>query len=576
MSYRTRIGSCAPLLLAVMSVPACTGIMSSPSGPSGPGFQSSDPAGVSADPASEAVSSPLDLRDPAFAGEDSAGGGMPLRGLTRAEYNNTVAALLGDTSAIANTWSAETPGPNGFLAPRPVSNKEVSEYMDGAQDLADRFKAKLDDSVLGCSVSTAGEEVCAKSFITSFGRKAFRRPLVNEEVTDYVGLWKMARTTSELSFQDSMGLVVEAMLQSPSFLYHWELGPKAPSLDGDGDGKLVALSSYELAARLSYFLTQAPPDAKLAGAADSGAILDLAQLNAHADRLMESGKAKALFQDFIAQLLNVTDFSFSEDSTMRAMDQSRRAFVEQNVWSASGSPDDLFLSSEFFVNGQVAGIYGLTGVKGDELVKISMDQNQRFGLLTHADFLAKTGHGNDSLAPRRGRAVWQNLLCGAIPNGLPAVPPEIPRDPTQTMREHFEKKVAPLVCARACHATLDPAGFAFENYGGPVWRDTDPTSGKPINSAATLKLPFGDLLTYKGPRDFVEGLAGSEELKQCLTRQMFRLAIGRSEAKGDLSGIKAVYDKYTSEALDIKALAVAVVSAKAFTHRRLNEGEVAQ
>jgi hypothetical protein len=258
------------------------------------------------------------------------------------------------------------------------------------------------------------------------------------------------------------------------------------------------------------------------------------------------------------------------------MDRARRAFVERVVWTGGGTPREFLLDSGFYVNAALAPIYGVTGVKGDTLQAMTMNSAQRFGLLTHADFLAKTGKGNDSMPPRRGRAIWQNLLCGDIPMGLPPVPPEIMRDPMDTTHEHFQKKVEPIACASACHAILDNAGYAFENFGGPVWRDKDPNNGKPIDATGSLKMPFGGTLTYAGPRPFVEGVAASEELKQCLTRQFFRMAVGRDETVADEAALKAAYDAFEGAREDVKALALAVVSAKGFSSRRINPGEVAQ
>ncbi len=556
----------ALLLLGFCASAGCTATID---GPLGAILNDGDPtASGPADPAPPTV----DLRDPA-ASPDTVGGGMPLRSLTRVEYNNTVAALLGDTSAPALPWSAEIRGENGFLQPRPISDKEISEYVDASTALANQFKKRLDDTTLGCNLESAGEEACATSFVRSFGRKAFRRPLAESEASDLMGLWTTLRQTHTLSFEDAIGLVVEAMLQSPSFMYHWELGLELPHADADGR---VSLTSYELAARLSYFLTQSPPDETLAAAADSGAVLQPSELQAQAERLMATDQAQALFQDFIAQLLNVSDFGASNDPLQQAMDSSRRAFVDQAVWSGGATPQELLLGSSFFLNEELAKVYGVAGVSGQALVPVAMDPAQRFGLLTHADYLAKTGAGNDSLPPRRGRAIWENLLCGSIPAGVPAVPPEITHDPNDTTREHFEKKVETLACASACHAILDYAGFAFENYGGPEWRDTDPRNGKPINASGLLTLPFGGKLSYTGPRDFTEGLVASEELQQCLARQMFRLAVGRVDTKGDIGGQRVVYETFKAAALDLKALAVSVVSAKAFSTRLLNEGEVSK
>jgi hypothetical protein len=159
---------------------------------------------------------------------------------------------------------------------------------------------------------------------------------------------------------------------------------------------------------------------------------------------------------------------------------------------------------------------------------------------------------------------------------VPPVPPEIERDPGQTMREHFEKKIQPVPCATACHGIVDRAGFAFENYAGPVWRDRDAANGKPIDATGSLKLPFGETLDYTGPRSFVEGLARSEEVRQCLVRQVLRLATGATETAAEEGSLRALYEAFRAGGEDVKGLVTAIVGTKAFTHRRLNPGELAQ
>lgn len=540
-----------------------------PGRPSQPGTGSQPGSPPASPPEAPAVA---DLRM-IKAGALDEGGSLSLRGLTRAEYNNTIAALLGDSSAPALRWGAEIKGSGGFLEPRPVSSKEIHEYMDAAAAVVERARGSL-SKLMSCDPAQTGEDACAAAFVKAFGRRAFRRPLLPEEEADYVGLWTTIRKTHGLSSEDATALVTEAMLQSPSFMYHWQLGPRAPHREGNGSA--VRLTGHELAARLSYFLTQSPPDEALSAAADSGAILDPAELKAHATRLMASSKAKELLQDFVAQILDVSEYALSEDATHKALDRGRRAFVERVLWEGKATPSQLLLDPEFHVNETVAGIYGVTGVKGDAMVAKTIDAAKRFGVLTHADFLIKTSAGNESLAPKRGKEIWERVLCGELPSAVPPLPPDIMRDTADTMREHFEKKIEPLPCARACHQIVDNAGFAFENYAGPVWRDQDAGNGKTINARGVLTLPFGGSLAYDGPRQFVEGLARSEEVRQCFVRQMFRLANGRTESGADAGSLRKAYDAFQGAGEDLKALAVAVVGTKAFSHRRLNEGEIAR
>jgi hypothetical protein len=251
------------------------------------------------------------------------GSSLRLRGLTRDEYDNTLAAILGDTSKPARRFGEEVKGDSGFLEPRPVSGKEVTDFTEAAGAIATRAKSQF-ARLSACDVASKGEDACVRSFVASFGRKAFRRPLLAEEEADYTGLFATVRKTHGQSLEDSVGLVIEAMLQSPSFLYHWQLGPRGPK---GAQGGVVALTRHEVAARLSYFLTQSPPDDLLSAAADAGALDDEA-LQGHATRLLATPKAREPFQDFIAQMLDLTALKGSGDASSEALDNARRAFVE--------------------------------------------------------------------------------------------------------------------------------------------------------------------------------------------------------------------------------------------------------
>jgi Protein of unknown function (DUF1592)/Protein of unknown function (DUF1595)/Protein of unknown function (DUF1588)/Protein of unknown function (DUF1585)/Protein of unknown function (DUF1587) len=496
---------------------------------------------------------------------------LGLRGLTRAEYDNTVSAMLGEPASLTGTWGDEIGDAGGFPTARPASALEVQAYFDAAEAVAARVKSAF-KRVWACDTTSQGESACAEQFVKRFGRAAFRRPVLDSELQSFTGLFQTARSTHSLALEDSAALVAEAISQSPSFMYHWELGPQRPLAGADGK---VTLTAYEAAARLSYFLTQAPPDAQLAADADSGKTLDSQVLTGHAARLLGGATTAQLFELLVAKMLHLRNDSKGVNGLDASLLESRHRFIGSTLGNMGGSIQALLLSSDYYVNAQLAPLYGIDGVDGDTLVKKAMDPEQRMGILTHADYLKYTGKADDSLPPRRGEKLLLEFLCQATP-APPLIPTDLVREPGQTQREFFANVVEQKPCAMACHATIDPLGYAFEHFGGSAWRDVDPASQKPINSTGSVTLPFGQVVHYEGAPDLVQAIAGSEEYRQCMTRQVFRMATGRAEAGYDVDSLKSALTAQRAAHDDLHATLVDVTGSEAFRFRRLNEGELAR
>ena len=176
---------------------------------------------------------------------------MPLRRLNHREFNNTVRDLLGVTSNPADSFPLDVDGGFAFHRAGLVSTLDASVLRDAAEAMVKTLDiAKL----LTCSPS-GGEDACAATFIKDFGAKAYRRPVSAEETTRLTALFKAARTTLMLDFNESIRVVVEAIVQSPGFLYRWELGNTAATLEG----AVAKLTPYEVASRLSYFFWRSMP-----------------------------------------------------------------------------------------------------------------------------------------------------------------------------------------------------------------------------------------------------------------------------------------------------------------------------
>ena len=87
------------------------------------------------------------------------------------------------------------------------------------QDRARRGRA-ANPALAACN-NGEGESACAQRFAASFGTRAFRRPLDDSEVANLMNLFDQGRL---VDFNTGIGLMVQALLQSPSFLFRSEFG----------------------------------------------------------------------------------------------------------------------------------------------------------------------------------------------------------------------------------------------------------------------------------------------------------------------------------------------------------------
>ena len=432
-----------------------------------------------------------------------------MRRLTYREYDHMMTQLLGDTTSPAsgaNGWSPDEPADTGFVSPNSVASYHVVEYNQTASALVDRaIKAlaagqKTGKFVLptGCTAPTAAQETsCATKFITAFGLQAYRRPVAADEQADLMTLFSAVRTTAGLSFIDSIGALAKAMLQSPNFLYHWELGPTKPALGSDS---LLPLTPWQVASRLASTLWESMPDDALFTAAQNGALSTPAQVAAQVNRMLADPQAAQSLYSFHLQWLfdmgfHVTDLAAVTAKPNSPLTDAAAAGLQteftQFISSVYAPPGDgtlnaLYTAPYAFVNKDLAAIYGVAG-PATGFAKVNLDPTQRAGIFTQVAFLAGI---EDTVADNpiyRGLSIYTKALCGKIA-GPPANVPAVNFTPGGTTRQAYDAHGL-AACAKSCHALFDPPGFAFENYDGAGrYRTTD--GNRPVDATGTFPSPI--------------------------------------------------------------------------------------
>jgi len=229
----------------------------------------------------------------------------PLSLLTRAQYDATISDLLGDDSQPSATFPAENEV-SGYTNNTEVHIANpllVEQFMAAAEGIASRAVAAKLDTLAPCAGSSAAERnSCGASFVTSFGKRAFRRPLNQDEALSFKTLF--AGLNASRGYSAAVELTMQAILQSPQFLYRMD-SLRPPTFETGA----VALDTYQIASRLSYFLTNSMPDAQLMAAADASAAFSAAEIEIQARRLLETSRAKAMVREFNQQWLQLDQLS---------------------------------------------------------------------------------------------------------------------------------------------------------------------------------------------------------------------------------------------------------------------------
>ena len=407
----------------------------------------------------------------------------------------------------------------------------------------------------------------AEASLSSFARRAFRRPVKGEEVARLLKLYDIAEKQGE-PYELAMKLPLKAILVSPHFLFRVEDDPK-------GNEESRTLNEYELAARLSYFLWATMPDEELMRLAEKGDLRN--QLPSQVRRMLKDAKSTALTDNFAGQWLMLRTLrGLTPDAgTYRDWDEPlRQAMVRetelffQHIVGEDRSVLEFLDANYTFVNDRLARHYGLANVRGSDFRKVTFEDARRGGILTQASVLTVTSNPTRTSPVKRGKWVLENLL-----GYTPPPPPDIPEladkgELKGTLRQQMEQHRANPSCA-GCHSKLDPLGFALENFDGVgKWRDTD--NKQKIDSSGVL--PNGE--KFNGPGEMRKILlARADEFRRCLAEKLLTYSLGRGMEYYDKCILDDTVVKLKAGGDRFSALILLVVQSEPFQKRRGKRSE---
>lgn len=519
------------LLLLTAGITACQGVIGAPTQDAPPGGIPPPPSPIASpgtSPRPSATPSPSAMPTDPCAGTTVALADLPLRRLSSAQYTATVRDLLGDP---------------GFAAPldddaQVITERGVRQLRDAAEQAIAR-KAEWSRDVFPCDTAGPRDEACVRELITDFGGRAFRRPVTPEE---HAGLMDVYRATvADLTFAESLEVVVEVILQSPQLVY----------VD-DGDGTRAPgtypLDGFSIASRLSYFLWGTMPDDLLFQAAAAGRLIEPAGLRAEAERMLADPRAAKTIERFVWRWLQLDggrlhhaledaikdDALFPEygPALQAAMRTELEAFVRRVVLTEGGTFQDLLESRWAYVNAELAELYGVAnGPSGQDWAWVELPATERAGILTRAAFLTVFASAKVQSPIRRGVFVIEELLCGELgdpppnANDVPVVGGTV-EGVVRTVRQDVEARTSGDTCA-GCHSVINPTGFAFERFDAiGRHRTTELGTRLPIDSSGALRGSDVDG-PVAGALELSRKLGSSRVAQACFARRWASAALGQ-------------------------------------------------
>ena len=393
-----------------------------------------------------------------------------------------------------------------------------------------------------------------EGFVTTFGRRAFRRPLATAEIDRYLSLYdRRAELTESGTFAESAQLIIEAFLSSPFFLARVERSTEFV-------GNRIPLDPYEVASRLSFALWNSMPDDELLDEAERGGLRDESSVRAEAERMLRDPRAAPMVRSFHRRWLGMegsTAGTWSEISrdpqkfpdfgvdTATALVEETLRFAEHVTLERRGDFSDLLTAPIGFVDRNLAPFYGLDPSQYDDtLSRVELPSDRRAGLLTRIGFL--TSHAlYDRTSPiLRGAFVVRHVLCrelGDPPPDAESAPLPEPDPTLLTTRDRVAQQTSPPQCA-GCHETqINPPGFGFETYDAVgAWRDTD--NGGPVDASGTFALD-GVSVDFRDGVELSAAIAASQEGRLCYTRHWVEFFSEHEAAEVDECVVSTLADR---------------------------------
>jgi len=474
------------------------------------------------------------------------------------QYTNSVRDLLGLDSA-----------PNlGTLGGQSTYAFFADDSLSVDPQLAYNMNTMLGQTLAGISIPNlvacqAGEAEadCAKRFAQSFGQRAFRRPVDASEVDRLMTVYGVGR---QQDFNTGVSLMVQALLQSPSFIFRSELVTNVDPNTGMG-----TLDGYAVATQLAYTFLNSTPDQPLLDAAANGSLNSQAGVARQVDRLLQLPATRANIDGITLGWFNVRQlYAKQKDISLLAplaptsatvgglittiqndLISSATMFVDDLFWNANGKVIDLLTSDKLFVNQRLATLFGLPfdGASPEDFVGVSAASQNRAGMLTQPGVLWAVSDVASTSIVHRGIGIHDNVICGdpiPFPAGLisdPAIAAALAARPTEIEKSDYRLNENP-VCT-GCHGNIDPYGRVLEGFD-PVGNVRTMADGLPVDSSADFSRAAPLSGTLNGPVELAQAIIKDKQFIGCAAQMISSYTIGRQIHLNATCEVQAVRKRF--------------------------------
>ena len=426
-------------------------------------------------------------------------------------------------------------------------------------------------AIFSCQPATVSEERdCATVILSRLARRAYRRPVSANDVSTLLSFFDRGRENGG-SFDRGIQLALERLLVDPDFLLRIERDPD--SIEAE---RPYQLSDMEIASRLSFFLWGSLPDDLLLDVAERGHLTDPVQLEAQVRRMLDDPRSRSLVDDFAVQWLHLRNledvkgdpvpFPDFDDNLVDAFYEETTRFLSSTL-REDRSILDLLDADYTFVNERLARHYGIQGIYGSRFRKVIVpNREQRGGLLGHGGLLAISSYPTRTSPVLRGKWLLDTIFGAPAPTppaDVPSLPERGEGGNTTSVRDRLERHRQAPACA-ACHATIDPPGFALENFDGlGAWRNVD-EFGNPIDATATM--PNGvEVQGMAGLRTLL--LQQPEQFAATVTEKLLSYALGRALMYYDKPTVRTIVHDAATDDYRWSSLVLGIVKSPAFLTR---------
>jgi hypothetical protein len=393
-----------------------------------------------------------------------------------------------------------------------------------------------------CGASESPSD-CAQRFAQSFGVRAFRRPVDASEVQALMTVYGVG---SQQDFNTGISLMIQALLQSPSFIFRSEVGAK-PNSTG-----VAQLSPYEVATQLAYTFFDSTPDQPLLDAAANGSLGTAGGVSTQIDRLLQLPAVQSNIDRITLNWFNVNQlYAKQKDISLlgplnptndnlatlttnlqNELITGTNLFVDDLYWHGSGKVVDLLTSTTMFVNQDLATLYGLpfTGSSPDDYVSVDASAQGRAGMLTQPGLIWALSDVASTSIVHRGIGIHDNVICAdpiVFPSNIlndPNIVAALAARPTEIEKSDYRLNENP-VC-HGCHSNIDPYGRVLEGFD-PVGNTRTIADGLPVDSSADFSNAPPLSGTLNGPVELAQAIISDHQFQQCAAQQLSSYAIGR-------------------------------------------------